>query len=86
MDFNRGQNDISKVPFMVDTADYHYFESVELDSKILRLPYKVSSNWFGSLPTANILISFAGTGRQIRHVHCVATKSGRNKPTGGQNW
>lgn len=45
MDFNRGQNQISKVPFMVDTADYHYFESTELDSKILRLPYKVSSNF-----------------------------------------
>lgn len=41
MDFSLNQNQAIKIPFMVNTADYHYFESTELDSKILRLPYKV---------------------------------------------
>lgn len=41
MDFSFKPNQAIKVPFMVNTADYYYFESTELDSKILRLPYKV---------------------------------------------
>lgn len=41
LDFYLKPNQPIKIPFMQNTADYHYFESTELNAKILRLPYKV---------------------------------------------
>lgn len=43
---------------MVNTADYHYFESTELDSKILRLPYKVCERDYYVSSTYPIVVIF----------------------------
>lgn len=41
MDFSADQNETIIFPFITQTAEHFYGESAELDSKILRLPYKV---------------------------------------------
>lgn len=40
MDFNLDSKSALQTPFMINTGDYRYYESRELNSKILRLPYK----------------------------------------------
>lgn len=40
--FSTDKKTTVSTPFMFNTGDYRYYESRELNSKILRLPYKVS--------------------------------------------
>lgn len=42
MNFHLDSKSGVSTPFMVNTGDYRYYESRELNSKILRLPYKVT--------------------------------------------
>lgn len=54
MDFSADQNEITIFPFITQIAEYFYVESAELDSKILRLPYKVSIMNFLLLLTTSL--------------------------------
>lgn len=71
--------------FMIKTGNFYYGESVELDAKILRLPYKVNKQLVCAFISSkknsgHSLFSFYlySKGWQIRHVYRATRQSGWN--------